>query len=266
MQWFTLKSTPLLALASALAVMSNSAGGQMMMRDALPPQRADMNSRELMVSEDHWISSIVDRWTAPQRKSWQSLDASFRGWVSHLVWERKTIGHLSDISDLQVPHFQVPAACPVVIFASPGHSVAESMGYFREVMPDVNWHAWNNIEPKFLEIAEWEMSVEHARAQLAKAERNWWELNGEKIQSCLYASEPGNTRLSTIGVAATGSSSLPQSNPRHEEIDRRAKAELRTMDRMNAPEPVKQEVREQISDAAAVDKFIADADHRKLQK
>jgi hypothetical protein len=261
-----LNSKPLLALASALAVMSYSASGQMM-REMPPPQHVDMNSRELTVSEDHWIGSIVDRWTSPQRKSWQSLDASFRGWVSHLVWERKTIGHLSDISDLQGPHFQVPAACPVAMFASPGHSVAESLGYFREVLPDINWHAWNDIEPKFREIAEWEMSVEHARAQLAKAEKNWWELNSEKIQSCLYAAEPSNARtLATIAVASAGSSSLPQSNPRDEEIDRRAKAELRTMERMIAPEPVKQEVREQISDAAEVDKYIADADRRTLQK
>src|SRR5271168_598147 len=246
----------LLALASVLAVVSNSASGQRMMEQPTP-QRTDMNSRDLMVTEDHWISSIVDRWTSPQRKSWQSLDARFRSWAAHLVWVRKTIGHLSDASDLQASHFQVPAACPVAIVASPGHSVAESMGYFREVMPDVNWQAWNNIEPKFREMAEWEMSVAHARAQLSKAEKNWWELNGEKLQSCLYSAEPTNTRTSsaTIGVAAT--------NARDEQIDHRAKAELRTVDHMIAPDPVKQEAREQISDAAAVDKFIVDVDRRK---
>ncbi len=260
---------PLLALASVLAVISNSASSQMsggqMMRESTNPQRADMNSRDLMVTEDHWISSIVDRWTSPQRKSWQSLDARLRSWAAHLVWVRKTIGHLSDASDLQASHFQVPAACPVAIVAYPGHSVAESMGYFREVMPDINWQAWNNIEPKFREMAEWEMSVAHARAQLSKAEKNWWELNGEKLQSCLYSAEPINTRTSsaTIGVAATGPASLPQPNARDEQIDRRAKAELRTVDHMIAPDPVKQEAREQISDAAAVDKFIADVDRRK---
>jgi hypothetical protein len=262
-----LNRKPLLALASVLAVVSNGASGQMsgqMMRESTNPQRADMNSRDLMVTEDHWISSIVDRWTSPQRKSWQMLDARFRSWAAHLVWVRKTIGHLSDASDLQASHFQVPAACPVAIIASPGHSVAESMGYFREVMPDVNWQAWNNIEPKFREMAEWEMSVAHARAQLSKAEKNWWELNGEKLQSCLYSGEPTNTRTAsaTLGVAA-GPASLPQPNARDAQIDRRAKAELRTLDHMIAPEPVKQEAREQISDAAAVDKFIADVDRRK---
>ncbi len=102
----------LLALASVLAVISNSASSQMsggqMMRESTNPQRADMNSRDLMVTEDHWISSIVDRWTSPQRKSWQSLDARFRSWAAHLVWVRKTIGHLSDTSDLQDPAFKYP--------------------------------------------------------------------------------------------------------------------------------------------------------------
>jgi hypothetical protein len=261
-------SKPLLALASVLAVMPNSASSQMgsqMMRESTNPQRADMNSRDLMVTEDHWISSIVDRWASPQRKSWQSLDPRFRSWAAHLVWVRKTIGHLSDVSDLQASHFQVPAACPVAIVATPGHSVAESMGYFRELMPDINWQAWNNIEPTFREMAEWEMTVAHGRAQLSKAEKNWWELNAEKLQSCLYSAEPTNTIIAsaTIGAAATGPVSLPQSNARDKEIDRRAKAELRTVDHMIAPDPVKQEAREQISDAAAVEKFIADVDRRK---
>jgi hypothetical protein len=235
-----------------------------MMRREPPPQNVDMHSRDLLVSEDHWISSIIDRWTSSQRISWQSLDSRFRSWASHLVWMRKNIGHLSGVPDPQVPSFPVPAACPVAIFASPAHSVAEAMGYFREVMPDVNWHAWNSIEPKFREIAEWEMSVEHARAQSSKAERNWWDLNGEKIQSCLHAAGPSTTRTlsTTIEVASTGPVSMPQPNPRFEEIDRRAKVELRTVERMSAPEPVKQEAREQISDAAAVDKYIAQVDPR----
>jgi hypothetical protein len=258
------QSKHLLILASALAVMPNSASGQMM-RQMPPPQNIDMHSRDLVVSEDHWISSIVDRWTSPQRISWQSLDSRFRSWASHLVWMRKNMGHLSVVPELQVPHFPVPASCPVAMFASPAHSVTESMGYFREVMPDINWHAWDTIEPKFREIAEWEMSVEHARAQLSKAEKNWWDVNGEKIQSCLNAAEPGNTRTSatTIEIASTGSASAPQPNPRVDEIDRRAKVELRTVERMLAPEPIKQEAREQIGDAAAVDKYIAQVDQRK---
>lgn len=237
----------------------------MRQQQSLPPQNIDTHSRDLVLSEDHWISSLVDRWTSSQRISWQSLDSRFRSWVSHLVWMRKNIGHLSVVPDPQAPRFSVPAACPVSTFASPAHSVAESMGYFREVMPGINWHAWDSIEPTFREIAEWEMSVAHARAQSSKAEKNWWGLNGEKIQSCLRAAEPSTTRTlsTTIEVASTGPASMPQSNPGLEEIDRRAKAELRTVDHMIAPEPIKQEAREQIGDAAAVDKYIAQADLRR---
>ena len=229
-----------------------------------PPQNVDTHSRDLVVSEDHWISSIVDRWSSPQRISWQSLDPRFRSWASHLVWVRKNIGRLSAFPDLQVPRFPVPAACPVAIVASPAQSVAESMGYFRELLPDINWHAWNNVEPKFREIAEWEMSVEHTKAQLSKAEKNWWDVNGEKIQSCLYAAEPSNASTSTtIAATSTEAASMPQTNPRNDEIDRRAKAELRTVERMNAPEPIKQEAREQISDAAAIEKYIAEVERRR---
>jgi hypothetical protein len=42
-----------------------------------------------------------------------------------------------------------------------------------------------------------------------------------------------------------------------EQIDRRAKAELQTVDHMLAPEPIKHEARERISDAAAVEKYIS---------
>jgi hypothetical protein len=255
---------PLLTLAGALAVMPNSASSQMMRQPMPPPQNVDTHSRDLMISEDHWISSIVDRWSSPQRISWQSLDPRFRSWASHLVWVRKNIGRLSAAPDLQVPRFPVPATCAVAIVASPVLSVAESMGYFREVLPDINWHAWNNVEPKFREIAEWEMSVEHARAQLSKAEKRWWDVNGEKVQSCLHAAEPSNARTSTtIAATSTEAASMPQSNSRNEEIDRRAKAELRTVERLNAPEPIKQEAREQISDSAAIDKYIAEVDRRR---
>jgi len=259
-----LNSTLLMSFAAALAVMSNSASSQMM-RQPPPPAHVDMNARELLVSEDHWINSIVDRWTSPQRKSWQSLDSSFRGWVSHLVWVRRNIGRLSAISDLPELRSQVPPACPVSTFASPVHSVAESMGHFRNVLPDVNWNAWDNIEPKFREIAEWEMSVEHARAQVSRAQKNWWALNGEKIQSCLDAVEQGNPRTlsTTISVASTTPAQTPQPNQRHEQIERRAKTDLRSVDHLIAPEPIKLEAREQISDAAAVDKYISDLERRK---
>jgi hypothetical protein len=259
-----LNSTLLMSCAVALAAMPNGASGQMM-RQMPPTSHVDMNARELVVSEDHWINSMVDRWTSPQRKSWQALDSSFRGWVSHLVWLRKNIGHLSVISDLSELRFQVPSACPVAIFASPAHSVAESMGHFRDVLPNINWNAWDNIEPKFREIAEWEMSVEHARAQVSKAQKNWWALNGERIQSCLDAAEQGNPRTlsTTISVASTAPAPMPQPNQRYEQIERRAKLDLRSVDHLVAPEPIEQEAREQIGDAAAVDKYIADMDRRK---
>jgi hypothetical protein len=252
-------SIVLMSLASGLAIMSNSASSQMMRQSPLP-QHVDMNARELVISEDHWINSIVDRWSSPQRKSWHSLDQSFRGWVSHLVWVRKNAGHLSVIPEPEA-RFQVPSACSVALFASPVHSVAESMGHFRDVLPDVNWSAWNNIEPTFREIAEWEMSVEHTKAQVSKAEKNWWELNGEKIQYCLDDLRQNNTRLLSTAISSTAP--MQQPNPRHEQIERRAKLERGMVDHMIAPEPIKREAREQISDAAAVDRYISDMNRDK---
>jgi hypothetical protein len=67
----------------------------------------------------------------------------------------------------------------------------------------------------------------------------------------------------TIEVASTPRSTTLQPNPRFEQIDRRATTDRRTVDHMIAPEPIKQEVREQIGDAATVDKYIADMDRRK---
>jgi hypothetical protein len=261
-----LNFTLFIFLASALAAMSNSASGQMMRQSQPPPQHVDMNARELLVSEDHWINAIVDRWTSPQRQSWQSLDRSFRGWVSHLVWVRKNLGKPTAIADLQGPLFQVPSTCPVAAFVAPLHSVVESMGYFREVLPDINWHAWNGIEPRFRELAEWEMSAEHERAQVSRALENWWKRNSDSIQSCLSTAEQSYTRTSstTASPAATVPSPAPQPNLRNEQIDRRAKAEQWAVDHMIAPAPIKQEAREQISDAAAVDKYISAVDGRKL--
>jgi hypothetical protein len=257
-----INSILLMFLASGLAVMSNSASSQMMRQSPLP-QHVDMNARELVVSEDHWINSIVDRWTSPQRKSWHSLDRSFRSWVSHLIWVRKNAGHLSAMSEPEA-RFQVPSACSVALFASPAQSVAESMGHFRDVLPDINWNEWNNIEPTFREIAEWEMSVEHTRAQVSKAERNWWELNAEKVQYCLDELKQNNTRLLSTTIGSAAPLAMPQPNPRYEQIERRAKLERGMVDHMIAPEPIKQEARQQISDAAAVDRYISDMNRDKL--
>jgi hypothetical protein len=242
-----LNSKLLASFAAIWAVLSNNAGSQMMRQPYPTAPRADLNPYSTVVREDQWIDSIVDRWLFPQRKAWRSLDPRFRGWVSHLLWTRKNAGRLSAVADLPEP-FHVPSSCPVAAFMAPVDSVSEAMDHFRELMPDINWNAWNNIEPKFREVAEWEMSAEHAGVQLSKARKRWWDLNSDGIKSCLDADEPSN-----------GSA-----NRRHEQIDRRAKAELQAVNHMIAPEPIKQEAQERISDAAAVDKYMSDATRRKL--
>jgi hypothetical protein len=258
-----LNSRLLMSFAGVLAVAANNASAQMSMRQSMPmvPQ-ADLNARQF-VSEEQWINSIVDHWTGSQRKSWHSLDPHFRGWVSHLVWVRKTVGRPSSDSGLQGPRFHAPSACPADAFAAPVPTVAESMDHFRNLMPDINWSAWTNIEPTFRGVAEWEMSAAHAKALVSKALKNWWELNIEKILSCLHEPEEREAKASsrTIDVVSAPRSLTP--NPRFEQIDRRATSDRRTADHMIAPEPMKQEVREQISDAATVDKYIADMDRRK---
>jgi hypothetical protein len=247
---------------AVLTVASNDASAQMGMR---PPQpmapRPDMNAR-LVVTEDQWINSVVDHWTGSQHKSWRALDRRFSSWVSHLVWLRTSTGRPSDESEAQGP--RVPSACPVEAFEAPAHSIAESMDYFRDVMPDINWNAWANIDPGFRALAEWEMSAAHAKAQMSKALKTWWELNNESVRVCLDApvARDASTSSAAIAQASTASSiSLP--NQRHEQIERRVRSELSAVDRMIAPEPIKQEAREQVSDAAIVDKYIADVDRHK---
>jgi hypothetical protein len=244
---YHLNSKLLVSFAAAWAFLPGNAGSQMMRQPNTPMARTDMNPYPLLVTEDQWISSIVDRWSSSQRKAWRSLDPRFRGWVSHLLWTRKDAGHLSVVADPQEP-FQVPPGCSVPAFVAPVDSTPKSMGHYRNVMPDINWNAWDNIEPKIRAVAEWEMAAEHARARLSEARKAWWDVNGEGIQSCI----------------AMADSQTPAPNPRHEQIDRRAKAELQTVDHMIAPEPIKREAQERISDAAAVDKYMADAARRKL--
>jgi hypothetical protein len=258
-----LNSKLLVSFAAVWAVLPNNAGSQMMRQPYTPMPRADLNPHSLLVTEDQWINSIVDRWPFSQRKAWQSLNPRFRGWVSHLLWTRMNAGHLSVISDLQESS-KVPSSCSVAAFEAPVDSVAESMDHFRELMPDINWNAWNDIEPKLRDIAEWEMSAEHARAQLSKALKKWWDLNLEGIQSCLEAEELSKESATTTAALSTGGPQTLQPNRRHEQIDRRAKAELQTVDHMVAPEPIKQEAQERISDAAAIDKYMSDATRRKL--
>jgi hypothetical protein len=256
-------STILMFFTAVLTVASNDASAQMGMRPS--PQmtpRTDMNQR-LVVTEDQWINSIVDHWTGAQRKAWRSLDRRFRGWVSHIVWARTSVGRPSGESEAQGP--RVPSACSVDAFEAPAHSVAESMDYFRNLMPDINWNAWADIDPGFRALAEWEMSAAHAKAQMSKALNAWWELNSGSIQACLDAPAAREASTSSAAIAqasiARSSTSLP--DQRHEQIERRARSELSAVEHMIAPEPIKQEAREQVSDAAMVDKYMADVDRPK---
>jgi hypothetical protein len=258
-------STILMLFAAALTVTSDGASAQMsMMRQPMPMgQRVDLNSK-LLATEDQWINSIVDHWSSSQRRSWRLLDRRFCGWASHLVWMRKTAGRPSD--EVVAPASPVPPACAVDSFVPPEQSVAESMDYFRQLLPGIDWNAWANIDPAFRSLAEWEMSAEHAKAQMSKALKTWWDLNGEKVQACLIT-QAGEASTSSAGIvqASTARSSTSLPSQRYAQIERRARSERSTVDRMTAPEPIKQEAREQVSDAATVDKYMADIDRRKPQ-
>lgn len=242
-----------------LAVVCHDANAQMQMRQPLPVAPQINMIPRTFVTEDQWINSIVDRWSGSQRKSWRLLDRRFSGWASHLVWLRKAAGRPSGEVN-QAPH--VPSACQVDSFAAPVHSVAESMNHFREVMPEVDWNAWANIEPTFRAIAEWEMSTEHYRAQVSQTLKDWWALNNDAVRACLNAAASGESEHPARAIAAVSLSRSPP-NPRYEPIDRRARSEQSAIDRMVAPEPVKKEAREQISNAAAADRYAADVDELK---
>ena len=244
-------------LIGVLAVIGYNASAQMQMRQGMPmaPQ-TNMIPREF-VTEEQWINTIVDHWSGSQKRSWRSLDRRFAGWASHLVWLRKTAGKPS--GEVNVQPAPALSACRVDAYVAPAHSVADSMNHFREVMPEVDWNAWANIEPTFRAIAEWEMSTEHFKAQVSKTLKDWWARNDEAVRACLGApvlsvGEPPQV------AAASGSSSISSPNPRYAKIDRRARSERSEIDHMVAPEPVKKEALEQITDAAAVDKYAADLD------
>jgi hypothetical protein len=228
---------------AALTMTAPAADGQMM-RQAAPMTHVESIPRDAMLTQEQWINAIVDRWTGPQRKSWQTLNPKFRAWVSDLLWARKNARRPSVDPGLQIPAFHVPSSCEITGFVAPPHSVAESMEYWRNALPDINWNAWETVEPAFRGTAEWEMSVEHVRAQLSKAEREWWDVNAESIRSCVAAAP-----------AAWHESRADKT------IDRRADVEKGGVGPGGRePEPVKQEVRQQLSDAAAVDKYIAQMD------
>lgn len=216
--------------------MSLNAYGQMRMQQQ-PMQHMDLGPRDTLLSEDQWLSSVIDHWNGPQRRSWQSLDRIYRRWVTHLVWTRVNAGPASLDPDAKRTLFQIPAGCPVETFVAPTQSVADSMSDFRSVLPEINWDAWNNIEPKFRGVAEWELSALHARARRLAAQRTWWESNDKQVRECL--------------------DSTPNPNPHYEQIDRREKLEREAVDREQAPEPIRQAARQQISDAAAVDRYLA---------
>jgi len=139
------------------------------------------------------------------------------------------------------------------------------MDYFRGVMPDVNWNAWANIDPEFRALAEWEMSAEHEKAQMSKALKTWWGRNSEGVQACLDATGARDVSTSSAAIAQASikRSSISPPDQRHEQIERRVRSELSAVDHMIAPEPIKQEAREEVGDAATVDKYIVDVDRRK---
>ena len=126
-------------------------------------------------------------------------------------------------------------------------------------MPDVDWNAWANIEPTFRAISEWEMSSEHFRAQVSMTLKDWWARNNEAVRVCVDATASREVGRPQTAIAAD---SMPRSapSPRYAQIDRRARSERSAIDLMVAPAPIKKEAREQISDAAAVDKYAADVD------
>ena len=222
------------------ALMYHDASAQMQMRQPMPTAPQTNRIPRELATEDSWFNSIVAHWSASQRRAWRSLDGRFAGWASHLVWQRKVAGKLSGEVTAQVPH--LASACAVTSFEAPTYSVTESMQHFRELMPGVDWNAWANIEPTFRAIAEWEMSTEHYRGQVSKALKDWWQVNEGTVRGCVE-------ERSTPAVPAD--SALAQ-------IDRRVRSEAREIDHLVAPEPVKQEVREQISDAASVDRYALD--------
>jgi hypothetical protein len=133
------------------------------------------------------------------------------------------------------------------------------MNHFREVLPEVDWNAWANIDPTFRAIAEWEMSTEHYKAQVSKTLRDWWALNYESVRECLNARALGEGARPQAAVSMSRS---PQKS-RYAQIDRRTRSEQSAIDRMVAPEPIKKEAREQSSDAADVDRYAADVDEHK---
>jgi hypothetical protein len=251
-----LKASVVAYCVGVFAVMCHNANAQMQMRQPLPMVPQTNMIPRVFVTEDQWINSIVDRWTGSQRKSWRSLDRRLSNWASHLVWLRKVEGRPSG-EVKQAP--LLPSACLVDSFAAPTHSVAESMNHFREVMPDVDWNAWANIEPTFRAIAEWEMSTEHYKARVSKTLKDWWGVNSEAVRECLNTPALSEGERPQTAIAAVSmSQSVP--NPRYVQIDRRAGAERSAIDHMVAPESIKNEAREQISDAAAVDRYVADVD------
>jgi hypothetical protein len=101
------------------------------------------------------------------------------------------------------------------------------------------------------------MSTEHYKAQVSKALKDWWEVNSEAVRVCLNTLALGEGERPQATIAAV-SMSRPPLNSRYAQIDRRAHSEQSAIDHMVAPESIKNEAREQISNAAAVDKYAAD--------
>jgi hypothetical protein len=94
---------------------------------------------------------------------------------------------------------------------------------------------------------------------VAESMKDWWEVNSEAVRVCSNTPALGEGARPQTAIAAVSMSHSPQ-NPRYVQIDRRARAERIAIDHMVAPESIKNEAREQVSDAAAVDRYAADVD------
>jgi len=192
-----------------------------------------MNPR-LVVAKISGSVRLSDHWTGSQRKSWRSLDRRFCGWVSHLVWVRTSAGRPSGEPEVQGPH--VHRLVRQCIRGSRAFS-RRIDGLFRRVMPDMNWNAWANIDPTFRAIAEWEMSAEHARVQMSKALKTWWELNSESVRVCLEATGARDVSASSMSIAqaSINDPDIAGGSAGMNRYERRVRSELSAVNHMIAP-------------------------------
>lgn len=230
----------------------------------MPGQHFDPIPPEITRSDEQWIASRISNWTPTQEQAWQSLDQGFRAWVTQLVRVREFIGHPRGVLDTQFL-FHYASDCPVAPFAAPAHSIQTTMSFYENLMPNNNWTAWRKIDGHFRTLAEQEMDIEHATAEVAKAHRQWWRNNGNQIQACLDAEAQAQAQARTtqsISMASTAPSATPAAAPneRYRAIDSRVIGEHEKIDHTFAPVEVKQEAHEKIDAMGEIDKYTSDMD------